>query len=367
VILTTLDRMILVSFFRSYVIVWLSLISLYVVIDQFTHLDAFVNRPGGFPAVAQYIAHYYGYRIPQVFDLMAEPIALLAATFTISWMQRNNELLPQLSAGVSTRRVIRPVFLGAAVAVSLAPLCTEFVIPEVADELMANRDDPEGAKAQILMGAYDTSGVHLEGGAGFRRDRRVERFFATFPDSSPSGMLHLAAEYAVYVPPGEDPQSGGWLLTGTVPEVIPGQLPPSLTPLGPGRYFLKTDTADFDTVARGQTWYVLASTARLHEMLTGDEPRRQVKLAVLFHTRITRPLIGFLLVVLGVSVILWNPNRHIALSAALCLGIGVGYYVFVLGCKALGDGDYISPPLAAWLPVMIYGPCALVSMDMIHT
>src|SRR5262249_40083402 len=99
----------------------------------------------------------------------------------------------------------------------------------------------------------------------------------------------------------------------------------------------------------------------------GDEPRRQVKIAVLFHTRITRPLIGFLLVVLGVSVILWNPNRHIALSAALCLGIGVGYYVFVLGCKALGDGDFISPPLAAWLPVMIYGPCALVSMDMIHT
>ena len=45
--ITTLDRMILVSFFRSYGIVWTSLISLFVVIDLFTHLDAYVNRPGG--------------------------------------------------------------------------------------------------------------------------------------------------------------------------------------------------------------------------------------------------------------------------------------------------------------------------------
>jgi lipopolysaccharide export system permease protein len=366
-VITTLDRMVLVSFSRSYAIVWLSLISLYIVIDLFTHLDSFVNRPGGFPAIAAYIAHYYGYRIPQVFDLMAEPIALMAATFTIAWMQKNNELLPQLSAGVPTRRVIRPVLIGGAIAVILAPLNTEFIIPEVADELMASRDDPEGAKAQILMGAFDTTGVHYEGQAGFRRDRRVERFCATLPENAPSGMMHITADDAVYVPPGGEPNTGGWMLTGTAPESFVGPLPPYLVPLSPGRVFLKTDTADFDTVSRGQTWYIYASTARLHEMLTGEEPRRQVKLAVLFHTRITRPVIGILFVILGVSVILWNPNRHIALSAALCLGIGVGYYVCVLGCKALGDSDFISPPLAAWLPVLIYGPCALVSMDMIHT
>src|SRR5262245_24107252 len=108
--------MVLVSFFRSYTIVWVSLISLYVVIDLFSHLDAFVNRPGGLIASATFTIHYYGYRVPQVFDLMAEPIALLAATFTVSWMQRNNELLPQLSAGIPTRRALRPVLLGGAIA-----------------------------------------------------------------------------------------------------------------------------------------------------------------------------------------------------------------------------------------------------------
>ena len=46
--ITTLDRMFLVSYFRSYAIVWTSLIGLYVVLDLFTHLDDFVNKPGGF-------------------------------------------------------------------------------------------------------------------------------------------------------------------------------------------------------------------------------------------------------------------------------------------------------------------------------
>ncbi|MBA4064666.1 MAG: hypothetical protein C0501_13320 [Isosphaera sp.] len=365
--ITTLDRMVLLSFARSYAIVWTSLISLYIVIDLFTHLDAFVNRPGGLPAAADAIVQYYGARVPQVFDLMAEPIALLAATFTVSWMQRNNELLPQLSAGVPTRRVIRPVLLGAAVAIALAPLNTELVIPEVADELVRSRDDPDGAKAQLLIGAFDTSGVHLEGSAGFRKDRRVERLYVTFPEASPSGMAHLAAADAVYVPPGDGPMSGGWLLTGTVPESFPDPAPTNLTSLGPGRAFLKTDNADFDTVCRGGTWFVYAPTARLREMLAGDEPRRQVKAAVLFHSRITRPVVGLLFVVLGVSVILWDPGRHVALSAGLCLAIGVGYYACVLGCAALGNSALLSPPLAAWIPVMVVGPLALVAFDMIHT
>jgi hypothetical protein len=44
---TTLDRMLFWAFLRSYIFVGVSFISLFVVIDLFTHLDAYVNRPGG--------------------------------------------------------------------------------------------------------------------------------------------------------------------------------------------------------------------------------------------------------------------------------------------------------------------------------
>ena len=199
--ITTLDRMVLVSFFRSYMIVCTSLLSLYVVLDLFTNIDTF-GRSGGVVGISKHIFGYYSTQIALIFDRMAESITLLAAMFTVSWMQRNNELLPQLSAGVPTRRVILPVLLGAAITLSFGPLNQEFVIPVIADRLQAPRDDLEGAKAVVLMGAYDPSGVHIEGLAGFRKDLRVVRFYATFPETlpngqpSPSGMIHVQAEEA---------------------------------------------------------------------------------------------------------------------------------------------------------------------------
>ena len=87
------------------------------------HAPRRVREPAGRVrrSIAAYIARYYGFRVPQVFDLLAEPITLMAATFTVAWMQRNNELLPQLSAGIPTRRVIRPVLLGAAIDARRSP------------------------------------------------------------------------------------------------------------------------------------------------------------------------------------------------------------------------------------------------------
>ena len=271
--ITTLDRMLLLSFFRSYAIVCTTLLSLYVVLDLFTNIDAFGRAGGGIVAVTNHIIAYYSSQIVLIFDRMAESITLLAAMFTVSWMQRSNELLPQLSAGIPTRRVIRPVLLGAAITLSFGPLNQEFVIPGIADRLVAPRDDLEGAKAISLMGAYDPSGVHIEGLAGFRNQRRVLRFYATFPEvlpngqPSPSGMVHIMAEEALYFSPGEGKYAGGWELTNTTPATFEGPTPPNLTMIDPGHFFLKTVDTDFDAVSRGAGWYMFAPSDKLRELL----------------------------------------------------------------------------------------------------
>lgn len=365
--ITTVDRMFLWTFFRSFFIVLVSILSLFVVIDLFTHLDDFVSKAGGVQASLQRITTYYMNRIPEWFDLLGNFITLIAAAFSVSWIQRNNELLPLLSAGIPTRRAIRPILIGAALTLTLGPLNQQYVIPEIADELMKQRDDPEGERAQVLMGAYDRSGIHIEGYAGYRKDKKVSRMSITFPENSPSGMIHMTAQEAFYIPRSDDPLSGGWMLVGTNPLSFEGPLPTNLVALGTGRFFLKVDDADYDAVCRGGSWYVHASTTDLREMLVDPEPRRRGKMAVLFHTRITRPLIGALMVVLGVSVILWNPNRHVFISAGLCLAVAAALGLFTLLSKYLGDQDIVSAPLAAWLPVIVFGPPALVAFDSIHT
>lgn len=370
---TTLDRMFLVSYFRSYAIVLTSLLSLYVVLDLFTNIDSFGRAGGGFVGITQHVIGYYSTQIALIFDRMAEAMTLLAAMFTVSWMQRNNELLPQLSAGIPTRRVIRPVLLGAAITLSFGPLNQEFVIPRIADKLMIPKDDPEGAKAVVLMGAYDPSGIHIEGMAGFRNTQKVVRFYATFPEflpngqPSPSGMVHVSADEAIYIPPGDREYTGGWEMLKCTPAEFDRPLPPNLKMIDPGHFFLKTTDVDFDAVSRGSGWFLYAETGKLRALLARAEPRRQAKVAVLFHMRITRPLGGAVLVLMGLAVILRNPNRHVFISSGLCLGMAVCFHLAVLGCKFLGDHGYVSPPLAAWLPVLLYGPFALVSMDAIHT
>lgn len=366
--MTTLDRMFFVAYLRSYLIVLSCLVGLYVVIDLFTHLDDFVNKPGGLAKSARHIAVYYGNRVPELFDLLGNFVTLIAAVFTASWMLRNNELLPQLSAGIPTRRAIRPVLLGGALTLAFGPLNQEFLLPEVADQLTAQRDDPDGAKAQSLLGAFDASGIHIEGFAGFRKDRKVDRLSITFPETSPSGMVHMTAEEGIFVPKaGDDPLTGGWMLTRAQPEVFEGALPVNVTALGTGRYFLRVTDADYDAVCRGGGWYVYASTNKLREMLADPEPRRRGKMAVLFHSRVTKPLVGAVMAFLGLAIILANPNRHMFISAGLCLASSAILFLFVLACKYLGDQDVLSPPLSAWLPVVLFGPIALVALDGVHT
>lgn len=84
-------------------------------------------------------------------------------------------------------------------------------------------------------------------------------------------------------------------------------------------------------------------------------------MAVLFHTRVTRPLVGMLMVVFGLSVILANPNRHVIISSGMCLLASAGMFLFVIASKYLGDQDVLPAALAAWLPVIVFGPPSLVA------
>src|SRR5205809_6093545 len=143
-----LDRTLFFAYLRAYLFVLVSLLSLYVILDLFTNIEDFAQHVHGLPAVMEHIAKYYGYRVMQYFDRLCEAITLLAAMFTVAWMQRNNELLPLLSAGVPTRRVVRPVMSGVLVMLAAALANQEFLIPRTADALLADRDDHKGHKTR---------------------------------------------------------------------------------------------------------------------------------------------------------------------------------------------------------------------------
>jgi lipopolysaccharide export system permease protein len=134
-----------------------------------------------------------------------------------------------------------------------------------------------------------------------------------------------------------------------------------------GKYFLHTQEVDFDTITRNRTWFTFASTPRLNAELNKPDSTRLAPMAVLFHMRLTRPVVGMILVLAGLSVILRDQNRNIFLSAGLCLVLCSMFFVVQFTCKSLGDNEYMSPALAAWVPVLLFGPLSFSLFDAVHT
>jgi lipopolysaccharide export system permease protein len=363
-----MDRQMIRGYFKAYFVCLTSLLSLYVVVDLFMNLDEFSKHGKGFATTLQHIGSYYGYRLTKIFDQLCEAVVLLAAMFTVALMQRNNEQMPYLSAGVSTHRLVTPVLLCASAMLSLTVLNQELVVPRVADQLGHAKDDPTGAKALPVRGQYDRNGVQINGDEAYRKGMTVRHFQCLIPEARAGSQVSLEAEEAHYHRAG-DGRGGYWELIGTT--CLPKEqenVPDLLDVVDLGRYRVYTRDVDFDALTRVPNWFVLASTARLYEELQRPEAARTLtSMAVLFHMRLTRPLLGLLLVVLGLSVILRDQNRNVFISSGLCLVLCGLFFAVNYACKMLGDNDYLGPALAAWLPVLLFGPLAVALFDAVHT
>src|SRR5262245_59220676 len=166
-----LDRHLIYGYLKAYVVCLVSLLGLFIVVDLFTNLDDFTQQHKGFWATLQHIRLYYAHLTPRIFDRLSEAIILLAAMFTMAMTQRNNELLPLLSAGVSTRRVVLPVLLAACAMLGLSVANQELVLPRIDVFLVENRGNPEGDKETEVKGIYDVNGVHISGKKAFKKDQ----------------------------------------------------------------------------------------------------------------------------------------------------------------------------------------------------
>jgi lipopolysaccharide export system permease protein len=371
--LTLIDRQLIRNYFKGYFICLSSLLSLYVVVDLFTNLDDFSHHNGGVSQTLRLIGVYYGYKVWQIFDRLCEAILVLAATFTIAWMRRNNEQVPLLSSGVSTQRIVRPVLLSACVLMSFNILNQELIIPSIGTKLMYQRDDPDGEKEVQVRGGYEPNGIHLHGAKAKRTGFLIYNFQCIIPTEVFGILTTLSANEARYVPPGSGPRTGGWELSGTIPEEVEN-LPKNLCleQIDKGKYFLKVLKIDFEAMTRHQNAFLLSSTSQIYHELNGDDSRQGAnsldrKKAVLFHSRLTRPLLSIVLVVLSLSIILGDQNRNIYISVGMCLGVCALFFAASYICRYLGDNNLINPALSAWLPLLLFGPYAVVKFDSVHT
>ena len=208
-----LDRQRYWSFFKAYVICYVSLVGLFIVIDAFSNMDEFTKRADGVVETVQVMGRYYLIHQSLFFDYLCGVIGMMAAIFTVTWMQRNNEHLAILAAGISTHRAIRPVLVSSVIVSTFAVANQELVMPPNAEELAKSHDD-DGQRTVHVSGRYDSRSVMIDGVDADRASKTILTIYATIPVGIFGEIKEVKGQQGTYIPPDHPtaPLKGGWLI-----------------------------------------------------------------------------------------------------------------------------------------------------------
>jgi lipopolysaccharide export system permease protein len=120
-----LDRYVIRNFLQVYVYCIIGFISIWLIFDLSDNISTFIDEHVGLLLTVR----YYATQVPQILIILLPVSLLLALLFSLGRMSRSNEIVSMLTAGVSIPRVLTPLIamglltVGAAMALnySLAP------------------------------------------------------------------------------------------------------------------------------------------------------------------------------------------------------------------------------------------------------
>ena len=131
-----------------------------------------------------------------------------------------------------------------------------------------------------------------------------------------------------------------------------------------GRLFYPSDLRPVDlALRRSNSWLDFMSVSQLNQLLSMRRLPDKSAAQMAKHIRVTDPLNNLVMLLLGLPFIL-SRERNIKASAGLCILMVGAFFAFVYICRSIND---LPPSLAAWLPILLFGPVAVVMQDSIKT
>ena len=353
-----LDRYVIRNMLFSYVVVFTVFVGLRIVVDLFTEIDEFTEAmlPAG--DVMQNIVSYYGYHLFQYYQEFAGPMVVFAALFTLFRIRRANETVVLLSSGISLHRLLWPVAMVGIVLNSMLIINQELIIPRIADKLVRKQENALGGKVvpvslqtdennSLLLAEMDPAGPALEDVLLIIRDR----------DGRMISLQH--APRAVW-----DDHNQRWFMEAA--DLVKVHSPDQITT---SDVFYPTDLSPREIALRASSEYIrFQSTSRLVQM--GQQPYLRKRMAkdldLEKHFRFTSPIINVIILLLAAPLITSREPKSVFLQMVKGLLVIVGAFALSFTCQQLGS-QHLAPLMAAWLPVILFGPAAVLMLDSVKT
>jgi len=304
------------------------------------------------------ILHYYGLSLPFLFLQVAPFVTLMAAMFTVNRLLKKNEVTPALSAGVSTHRILLPVYLASALlGVAMVGL-REVASDWIADQRERVHHRLEHRTEEVV---YERVVVRDFGGS----IAILDRFLPAPADGGPPTIEGLAVRlrrdghYLRVEAPRARWEGGRWRLEGGERS----RLAEETSEREPAEVLREFDlTPELALTYRRARDVPLELSFGEVRRLVAREPDRPDWLT-LWHYHLTFALANLILVLVGVPLMFTYERGHgaerMALGGLLC----VFYFGVDFVLRSLGLSGGLSPLFAAWLPVLVFGSLGIMLTD----
>jgi len=357
-----LDRYVGTLFAASYATAFLLVVGLFVVLDMTAKIDEFLEPwPDGRRAPVTIIARYYLMSVPFLFLQVAPMVTLIAGMFTVSKLHRHNELAAALAAGISSRRVVAPVILGAGLAAAGMFALHEWATATIGDKRDAHLDVLENKRLDRVYDVIwvrDVHGSHAR--LGEYRPATGNPLHAEVSDltvylNTADGGARIHADRAIW---GERNGEPVWFLENGMRKNVEGTQP--AVPL--------EVLEDFDLTPelalafyRGRTNPLELSFSEAAELARRDPDNVGYQTVIQYH--LSFPLANLVLLLVGLPILMRKDRASgaegIAMGCLACVFFLAADFVF----RNLGLEGGIHPLLAGWVPLLLFGSLGAVLFD----
>lgn len=377
--MSILDRYLLRQFCQVLLICFCSLVGLYAVIDALGHLDEFTRHAeqSGTSILAA-VGRFYAVHSLGLFDRTSGILAMMAAMFTMAWFKRNNELTAVTAAGIRQLRAAMPLLIAGGAIGVLAAASREIVLPMVRSELLRSTNDLAGTTKRPLRWWCDPeTRIVLRGEATIAQGKRIVAPVLQLPSGLAVGGDTVAADEARYLE-ATARHPAGFLLSGVesgasireAPSVSIGDRVVLYSPsdndwLEAAECFWPSGIG-FDQLAAGPQWRHFASTAELVDYVRRPAGEVPTAAYVTLHGRLVQPILDVSLLVIGLPLVMSRRGRSPFLAVGLAMGLVAAFLIVSLTSDFLGSSGWISPSLAAWLPMFPFVPLAVAASGVLR-
>jgi lipopolysaccharide export system permease protein len=376
-----IDRYLLTTFVKNYLISFMVLVGLYIALDMVFNFDELVEPPKNSAAlsltawrVIADITAYYAYQIPLIFAYLSGMIAVVGAAFTLLRFSRFNELIALLAAGVSLRRVALPIILAGVLLDGLLLADQELLIPAILPKLIRTHDEmhlptPHSYAVQMIRDDRNSllsAARYTPPGQGL--PAKIEYFDLVERDDQLRPCGHLYAAAAIY-----DPAAKLWRLTdGWHVKIL---RPEDNDPTPPERVetYQSDITPEEIALWRGGQYVQLLPTRRIDQLLARPKSYGAADLLRTRNLRLTQPIANVILMLLACPTVLTREPGRLKSAALRCLtlcGLCLGTVFLAYQLAATPPNPAwaaLWPALMAWIPLFIFGPLAVWLLDTMKT